>query len=272
MNITVNKVAAFVVLLACLFGSGSSSPIQGQEQPPGTSTGQKIGTILKAAIDTALPGVTSLVSAIWGNRGTNDKMKKEELEKAVKEARLKFYAQAQEKVAPIGELANEIRVVNRAFESAVKANEGVIRMESILDSDFNPQTQWPKVEEEWQVTKAQLDSLKGLKDSDIERIRELTLQQKLKELRDVHTNVVIRVQSRIQAKDVNGLQTQLGILSQTLTGISGIVGLELAGLAREAEEAEAWAKGAAGPAISGLDEYAAFLQIVNGAIEAGKRH
>src|SRR5713101_2658185 len=69
------------------------------------STGQKIGTIVKDAINTALPGVTTLLDLIWGKKDNGKKISKGELEKSIKDAKddmqNKLTASAQEKIRPI---------------------------------------------------------------------------------------------------------------------------------------------------------------------------
>src|SRR6516225_3920699 len=95
------------------------------DDPPGTDTGKRVGTIVKTAIDTALPGVTTLLNAIWGNRKNNDSINKTDLEAKLKEARQKFYSDAQAKLAETALVATQLGVVNQFVDGAVTASQRV---------------------------------------------------------------------------------------------------------------------------------------------------
>lgn len=237
-----------VSLIAVLMTTQTGGSLRAQE-PPGTATGRKIGTIVRTAIETALPGASALLGLIWGNRSSNDRINQEQLRQAVEAARPEIrdtlIAEAQRRLEPVSQIAEELRIVNYFLEAAVQANQNVITMQTRLGTTPSPTDDfWRSQTEDWDVAKNHLRRLEGVQESELELIRELWLRDQLRRIRSSNIDLVVRVDARLQAKDPAGLAQQLERLSDTLQGIQAAVGYQIADLRADLRNLAEWARGA----------------------------
>ena len=64
----------FILITGIVLHAQNGAPATGTPAPAatnGTSTGQRIGNIISAAVSTAFPAVSSVIKAIWPNGATN---------------------------------------------------------------------------------------------------------------------------------------------------------------------------------------------------------
>lgn len=245
-------VAVFVLSSVCLTA---------QDPPPGTATGKKIGTIVKTAIDTALPGVTTLIEAIWGPRKADDKIKKDELAKAVdaakKQLQDEFTKKAQTNLRPVQQVSAELQVLRQVLQPSVFAQEQILQMQTRLASgslDANAQAQQ---EADWKVAKAQLDKLKVIKQQDLDNIRDLWLRHMVSRIVELNNDQVLRVDPKATGPAaLNALQG----VSLALRDVTAAVGYELAALESDIGELAKWANNAqGGNPVSHSGEFANLL-------------
>jgi len=219
-----------------------SSALLYAQPVPGVDTGKKVGNIIKSAIDVALPGVSAIMDAIWPDR-KKDSVKKDDLKKAVTDARDKFYADAQKKVAGIDIIGKELETVSLFLEAAVGASRRVVAMRTRLEAS---PVQWAELETDWKVVKNRLEGLKKIDDPKLLTIRETSLQTDFKKIRNLHLDLLEDINAAVTQKNVDRLKALLSDLAKTLDGVDALVGLEILTLSSEVEEASKWAKGAAG--------------------------
>src|SRR5712692_3101675 len=95
---------ALITLVALALITQTSSHSRADNPPPGTSTGQKIGTIVSTAINTALPGIGALLTTLWpkkDNGQPKDKASKDEMATAVEGAKKKVLSVALDNLKPV---------------------------------------------------------------------------------------------------------------------------------------------------------------------------
>src|ERR1700733_5619281 len=165
-----------------------------QDTPPpaGVDTGKKIGTIVKTAIDTALPGVTTGISTIadliWKNKSSNnEKIKKPELDEAVKKTRTELITAAQKQIQPVGQVADELALLGKFLTPSVEANVNIIRMQTRLSSSASPvpDNVWKDQKEDWAVAKGNLAAMGSISNDELKKVRDLWLRNMLSKIRDL---------------------------------------------------------------------------------------
>ena len=229
-------------VLAVVVLSSGSVLSQVAQEPSGTTTGRRIGTVVVAAIETALPGVTKLVDAIWGSRSSSDKVNKDQLKTMVGDARQTLLQQVRQALTPIVTLSDELEVINRFLQATSSANANVGRMQNRLSDKANMTDEtWGDQREDWLVAKAQLENISRVPDNDLSKIGNLWVRDQLRRLREANVDLVIRVDERIRSKDAAGLGKNLQQLASILGDIEPIVGYELADLRSDARNISNWA-------------------------------
>ena len=261
-----NRIRVSSVALLFVLTSLMPFAMQSPTAPaPGTDTGQKIGTIVKTAIDTALPAVGSLINLFW-KKGDGDKQTKQELQanidKSQADLKKQFANKAQEKLKPVADVASELLVVGRFLEPATLAHEAVIQMQSRPTIDKT----------DWDVAKRQLDQIDKIADTDVNIIRDKWLRDTLMQIKGVNNKLAIRIKGEIDKPSPNKTQLAVNLaqLEAVLGSITQAVGYELSDLQADLKGLSDWAKGAAGgmkePTITQQQER--YLKKINGAIAA----
>jgi len=247
-------ILAFSIPLASAPQAGSSTPA------PGVATGEKIGNVIKAAITTAVPGVSSILDLIWSKRANPvaDKEKKTEAQQksdlsagaqnpdVQKKVQADFVAAAQQRIQPIGKVSAELAVLNRFLEPSVEASGRLIAIRTQLKDSPVP---WSDVKTNFELAKQQLQKLKTVSDTDLNSIRDLYLRDKLKHIRDANDAPTLLIDSDITAKNAEGLGGDAAALANTLADMTAMAGYELADLQSDITELANWAKGTGGGAV-----------------------
>lgn len=212
-------------------------PAFGQDATP---TGVAIGTVVKDVIDTALPGVASLVDLFWPkDKNDGDKIKREDLEKAVGDARSEMLDAVRIKLAPMGRIADELGQVNRFGTPVVLANEYAVRVGTRLEGK---DVSWVEIRTDWDIAKSKLGELKSIRDSDLLPIRDVWLRNKLRAIRDANTQLVIQIDADIKEANSLKLGKHIEELSRLLSDIVSILGIEIENLRSDLDSVREFAQ------------------------------
>jgi hypothetical protein len=240
-----------MLFAALLFHAPSSS--SAQNPPPGTSTGQKIGTIVSAAINTALPGVSAILNLLpkKSNGQPKDSVKPDEVKTAVEAARKDLLKAALDNLKPVNEVSAELSTLNKFLTPTVVASENLIRIQTRFSTTAQPfaDTFWQAQNGDWAVAKARLNTLNNITDSDIAKIRDLWLRNKLATIKVQGSDSLIRLDDAIKNKTVAQIPDLLKDLIALLSDVSMAVGYELSDLQNDLGELGKWAGGPQGPTI-----------------------
>lgn len=243
---TLPKASAILACAILLIGAVGAAPVQA---PPaaGVATGQRVGNIVRAAIDTALPAVGPLLDLVWKNpngqkKGDDDKMKKSELEKTLADATKQLKKDAELKLRDVATVSLELRVIGRFLEPVTKARENLVRMQSRAESST---VDWSEQKTDWGVVKAQLQTVDGIGETDIDFVRDMWLRNALKQIKGVNKDQVIRISAELerQAPDRIRLTSALQDLSLTLNTVTAAVVYELSDLQADMRNVSAWTNG-----------------------------
>ncbi len=201
-----------VVMLVLFAGAVLSA----QEDAPGAAAGKKIGNAVRAAIDTALPGVTSLLEAIWPkkNASGNDKQSKDAVQAELVKYQKKVADDINKSLAPASSVVAQLGVVNDFSNACDKAAFSVIQLKFLLAAapDANATKQWSSIDEEWQVASAALDSLKGATITGFDSYVTETLTR----VKQAHGDTLIRIDARRKSRDAAGMSEYVSKLSGLL--------------------------------------------------------
>jgi hypothetical protein len=225
-----------------------------QNPPPGTSTGQKIGTIVSTAITTALPGFKTILDLLpkKNNGQPKDNVRPDEVKAAVETARTQLLSAALDKLKPVNEVSGELLTLSKFLTPTVVANENLIRIQTRLATTSQPfkDNFWQAQNADWAVAKARLNTLNNITDADIAKVRDLWLRNKLSTIKVQGTDQVIRLDDALKNKTVAQIPDLLKDLIGLLSDVSMAVGYELSDLQNDLGELGKWggAQGG-GPAI-----------------------
>jgi hypothetical protein len=251
-----------------------SSPVAAQGPAPGQATGEKIGTIVKAAIDTALPGVTSILGLIWGGKKEGDKISKQQLEDAIKSARedlrQQFAANALEKIQPVKKVADELATLYKFMEPATEANESIIRIQAVISA--NPTITDPvqaQLKKEWSIATKQLVTLNGV---DVNKtVRDGWLREKLIMIQDLNKRMVGDISDQIDAKNAGELRDSLKDAAAALAAINRVSRVEVADLQSDIGGLASLGEGKAGDDKPAIDASGAMQSVDKELSELGKK-
>jgi hypothetical protein len=243
-----NKYLGSFLLLVCIITVGTRAHQSAAPTPaPGVAEGQKIGTIIKSAITTAAPGISSILDLVWSHlsKPTADKATKTELQTAAKatpdSVEEKTQAAIQTKIQPVGQVADELAVIAKFLGPTSKATQYLIVMRT---KAADQSTDWKVIGNAWEVSKAQIASLKSVSDSDLGKVRDPYLRAKLAEMRDANDTSVILISQEVSQKNLPDLKSDLPALLSILANMTGMAGYEIAELQAEITDLSKWAHGA----------------------------
>ncbi len=172
--------------------------ISQQTPAPGIETGNRLGNIIKGVIDTALPVVNQLVSAIWPNKNPN-KIDKNELEtqlKANQKAQKAQIATAATRLKPIISEVNTIK----DFLLPCSDIQDNLRTIDVLIAYKKPDSgdkykisnsDWLKIKNSWDAIKQKISELRAFQNSNINNIREVAIRNELARMNASEEAVII---------------------------------------------------------------------------------
>jgi hypothetical protein len=216
---------------------------------PGVATGERIGNVVKAAINTAFPAVGPAVSAIMSliPNNTSKNVKTADVTaattKALTDASTTGKVQAAQAIAPIGQVGAELATVNLFLAPSVEANNDVLAMQIQIAAAA---PDWDGIKVNWSVAKAQLTKISAVQDADINKVQDLFLRNKLTEIRGANSDLVIRIDAAVTAKNAAQATPLLAKLTGVLGGMPAAAGYELANLQGDLASLASWAKGTGG--------------------------
>jgi hypothetical protein len=253
MNRLARLFASLLLIAISAAVSAQTNTTAADTNAPGVTTGQRIGNIVKAAVTTAFPAVSTVLDAILSKtkNGDSNKVSTSDLKSAATSSAVKtdVSAKAQsgaaQAIAPIGLIAGELQTVNSFLAPTVLANDNVLLMDAGLAASS---PNWDEIQIDWKVAKAQLDKISKVQDSDLNKVQDAFIRIKLQSIRDTNGDLVIRIDAALSNKDKNVPKTRalLQQLRQILDGMTSVAGYELANFQSDFTSLSAWAKGAGG--------------------------
>lgn len=217
---------------------------------PGVSEGQKIGTIIKTAITTAAPGISSfmsifdtVLSAIGKNKASKDDVTTAATKPAVQAAAKQPQVNAQQAILPISKVSDELGVINKFLNPSVTASQYLIIVRTKMGES---PTDWTEIGNKWALAKIQIGNLKSIPDTDLTKIRDAYLSLKLGQMRSANDTVVVQIQQEVDQKNLAGLKEDVSAMLSLLANMTAVAGFELAELQADIGDLVTWAKGGAG--------------------------
>lgn len=260
-----------------LLGSVHSSAQNTPSPAPGVATGEKIGNTIKSAITTALPGLSSLVELLFSHssKPQAQSASKSDLKQAAdsadaqKQYKQVFEAAVQQKLQPLGRVADEIDVLNRFLEPTITASSYLIQIRTLAGEPAE-KVSWTAIEDAWEHVSRQLQKLSAIPDSDIAKVRDAYLSLKLKQIKGSYDNAGLSVGQDVKHQNSRKLLTDANTQLSILDDIAAASGYEFAELQADLQDLAAWSKGAGGSAA--LPKQSAYVAILDRIPAAQQRH
>jgi hypothetical protein len=225
----------FVLLFFSLsaLSQTQSTPQTATNPSTATVTGQNIGTIVKVAIDTALPGLQALMNLIWPGGNPNDRKTKAEVSTQIGQTQQTLLKQVQAKLQALSQEAAEIKVIQTFMKSSIRAHENVTTMQVLLAVGAHDAALLKKLSNEWDIAKAKLSPLAQVTDAQLSAVRESSVRAHLADVRDAKDDVMRRLDMALMQSDFTLIDRQLAVMSQLLSGIDSIAYAQLSDIEQE---------------------------------------
>jgi hypothetical protein len=239
------------------------------------ATGQKIGTIVSSAVDTAFPVIGKIMD-LFKTKKPDEKATQADVQKAVKTAQDDFQKNAKAKIQPVSTISKELTVISNFASAGVKARENIANMDNLL-AQATPN--YSKVALEWKIAKNNLADVLTIKPADIRAIREATIQERCLDLQSARNDLMVRIDANLddankQAKSFSkqDLQNQISAMLSLLKGFDSLAAIELASMQDDIDSLSKWANSPAGsPFDAALKKPdPALLRVVTAAQEQAK--
>jgi hypothetical protein len=218
---------SLVATLCFAFGSAmyAQTSTTAKAAPTTPSEGTRIGTIIKDAIDVALPNATKLIGAIFG---AGNSAKKSEATVAVNKQVDSSTQASNAKLREVSSIATELNVVSEYLEQSVPASQKISRLLTRLDD--SPAGSMPTtIKTDWDNVNKSLQKLSDIKMSDINTVQP-GLRLTLLQVRNIYESNQSDIQESISRKDTTTLKTQLRSISSLLNSVVSIAGIEITDL------------------------------------------
>ncbi len=231
---------------------------------PGVAEGQKIGTIVKTAITTAAPAVSTILDLIWGviKKPDSAKVSKSEVTDAGGKIQAKATSDSivagQQKMQDVTVISDEIGVITKFLSPAATVTPylAVIRSKAGETS-----TDWIGISNAWEIAKAQIELVKNVSDEDLTKVRDPYFRDRLRAMRDANGTIVLSVNQEITQKNIGDLKTDLPTLLNIYSAMTGIGGYELEELKAELIDLGKWANGHQG--VPTVPKQTPYVQLLN---------
>ena len=219
------RVVAGLALLSTMVVNCLAS---GQSQTTPNPTGVKIGSIVSAAISTAFPAVSTILSTIWPKGKEGDKQTKTNASAKVQDDQ--STQQRKAALAQIAEIGDELQTVRIFQQASTDASEQVIAMQALLQDknsiDDNLKSQ---LDQMWILASGSLSQLKDPKvQAQIDAIKDDTfVQESLTQVKNVNLGRIEVINKQIAGKQLPALRKSVDDLQSKLSGVNHIVGIVL---------------------------------------------
>ena len=221
---------------------------------PAAMVGSTIGTIIKSALQTAVPVVGMLntilsTSPATANKADNTKVTVGQVKGAAATptaqqcVQQQITAAIQPKLAPVSEVAGELAVVDQFLLPSVEASKSLTLMQADLASQ---PVNWPDAKLNWSLVKDQLAKVKSVPDAQINSVSDLWLRDKLTRIKSANDAPTIIIDAQIAANDPAKTAAAVQSLAQVMDGMTAAAGYELANMQTDLANLATWAKGAGG--------------------------
>jgi hypothetical protein len=206
----------FSIVLICLLLAGPSC-VAKEQAPAATttaeqkaqSTGKTIGTIVSSAFDTAFPIIGRIMDLFKKPAATppapTDKKKQpvspettvtqSQVQEAVTKAQADVKKTFKEELQPTATIAKELNVVQAFATGGAKATQNLATIKRFLAT---PKPDYSKIKTEWTKLNLQLADVMTMKKTDIQVVREVSIQARFLDLQDSRENLMVDITDNIE--------------------------------------------------------------------------
>lgn len=202
-----------------------------------TEKGKNIGNVINAALETVVPGVPALMNIIWPkNKKDGDKIKKEELEKAVTTAKSQLTASIKKKmlseISPLSDVGTELSVYNQFLEPSIPARSTLGKMKYMLGNEKDSsKIDWVSLDIEWSTITDEIDKILKVDKKTINALSGIYGRTTLKNIQTNSGNLKVKITKRIAEKKKPAIVIQrIDELMKTLASLDSTMGILLSDL------------------------------------------
>lgn len=254
-----NRLVATVLVIFCISTATliasdrqTTPPATNTQSTPNTATqtGQRIGTIISAAVDQAFPIIGKIMGLFKSNK-TDEKTTQADVKKAVETAQADYKSAAKTKIQPVTTIVKEIGVIQAFAAAGVSARANIVTINNLL-SQTAPN--YNKIGTEWTIAKNNMADVLALKPEDIKTIREATIQERCLGLQNSRKDLMVRIDANVDDAKKNPstfsskqeLQDQIAAMADLLKGFDALGAIEFATLQDDIDSLAKWANSAQG--------------------------
>ena len=209
------KTRSVSLALCVVFIGLCAVSVAASDDPPGAAAGRVIGNGVRAAIETALPGVSSLIEAIWPKKTSNgnDKQTKDAVRKQVEAYQKSLANKVNGSLKSTTGVIAQLGLVNDFSKACDAAALSVLQLRFWLAAspEASAARQWSLIDEEWTVAAGAMDELKDRPISGVDSY----VTDTFKRVQQARGNLLVRIDGRRKDRDAVGMNDHL-VKLQTL--------------------------------------------------------
>jgi hypothetical protein len=231
------------VAISLLIVSGSS---YGDPTSDAKAKGTQIGTVISSAISTALPGISTLATAVLNIFKPKDATapdKQAQVQQATADTSAAIEQAIKAQLVPVQSLATQLDTLGPFLQYGFRASADLSTLMAFLAGNPKPTPdQWRgKIKPTWASIKAALDAIpitSAMVQSDVPAT---DLQELLLQILEAKAVTSAAIQSLVSTSTSDGLADALGKLNSTLSTLNVVARVQLNSLSQEVHTLTKWA-------------------------------
>lgn len=243
----IGRIALAILLLSALRISGQQQPTTHTPAPaPGVATGTAIGNGIKAAITTAFPAISQIISAIWPGNNNGSKNKQQ-----ASNATAPLKQQSVQGQTKLNEITGDLDAVAKFLSACMVAENKVIDMRTMLrlKTTFTP-AETLTLKNDWTTAKGQLTPL-AQAGSVLNDVSDTYIQTTLQTIVGANSGPIGSIDNDISAGSAGypQLSADLATLDSQLSAVNALAGIIIGNVSyglKEAKNVAAAAQGTTG--------------------------
>jgi hypothetical protein len=238
----------FTLLFMTLTVSDGQTPTTpGTTPDKAQTTGKQIGEIVSSAVNTAFPVIGKIMDLFTGNKKNASKP---EVQAAVTKAQTDAVTAAKQKIKDIATVSKELGVIQAFGTAGVSATQNLATVSRLLAEN---NTDYVQVSKEWGIAKNYLADVLVMKPTDIQAVRDTTIQARIVTLQKARKDLMTRIDDDLDAAQKkpasfskSDFQKEITAMSGLLDGFDTLAAVELGTLQADIDDLAKWANSPAG--------------------------
>lgn len=196
-----------------------------QDVTSAQSKGNQIGEVIKAAIETAVPAIGTLMNLIWPKKPDNsDKTTatKSEIQTALEAEKEKWKNDMKNGMQPIASISDELAVVRRFVKPADKIQIEMKTISTLLMVE-EKSIAWDQIRKRWKTANTYWGEFASVGDNELKSVSSYFVRSKLELIRDSGKDLRSDIQSSIDDSKISDLKGEVDQAFEMMSHVNQVL-------------------------------------------------